>query len=273
MRHIQLFLLLFSTSVWSQRTQIAPYQIVPMPQLHSQARGQQESVQSAFQRYQLRLAQLGIPIPLESALNEAKPLELLTYEKVAAYQNGPKAVEAFTKFRDTRFIKDTTHQMMRRSSWLFPDDGCFARAALAIQNLKTWNLPVPSKLFIFGNLTVKTKNSPTGTVSWWYHVVPIVLVGQQPVILDPAINPEQPMLLKDWIGTMTNDLKSTKFSVCRPSTYAPSSPCSVDSASSASALEDQMTYLNLEWARIQKLNRDPVRELGDYPPWHVPFSH
>ncbi len=268
MRRIQLFLLLFSTNVWSQRTQI-----LPMPWLHSQIRGQQESAQSAFQRYQLRLAQLGMPIPLDTALNEAKSLELLTFEKVPAYQSGPKAVEAFTKFRDTRFIKDSSHQMMRRSSWLFPDDGCFARAALAIQNLKTWNLPVPAKLFIFGNLTVKTKNSPSGAVSWWYHVVPIVMVGQQPVILDPAINPDQPMLLKDWIGTMTADLRTTKFSVCRSTAYAPSSPCSVDSTSSSSALEDQMTYLNLEWTRIQALHRDPVRELGDFPPWHVPVFH
>lgn len=236
--------------------------------LHSALRGYREPAAAALQRYRQRLAQYGVrSIQEDTPLGLAKPLDRLTYEKVPAYQNATVATQSFVKVRDSKFIKDATHNMVRRSSWLFPDDGCFARAALAVQNLKTWNMPVPAKLFIFGNLTVKTNNSPNGSVSWWYHVVPIVMVGQQPVIFDPAINPSGPMYLKDWIATMTTDLKTVSFSICKPTSYAPSSPCTVDSTSSEPALDHQMMYLDYEWNRISDMKRDPTKELGDYPPW------
>lgn len=236
--------------------------------LHSASRGVYEPAQSAFQRYRLRLSQYGVrQIHEDTPLGKATPLSMLTFEKVPVYSNATLATQVFAKLRDERFIKDTTHAMLRRSSWLFPDDGCFARAALAVQNIKQWNQPVPAKLFIFGNLTVKTANSPSGSVSWWYHVVPIVMVGQQAVIFDPAINSSAPMLLKDWIKTMVPDEKAATFSICHSSSYSPASPCSVESNSSLPALDHQMMYLNMEWSRILDLHRDPTKELGEYPPW------
>jgi hypothetical protein len=236
--------------------------------LHSALRGYREPAAAALQRYRQRLARYGVRTILEDTpLGLAKPLDMLTFEKVPAYQNAAVAIQSFAKVRDTKFIKDTTHNLVRRSSWLFPDDGCFARAALAVQNLKQWNRTAPAKLFIFGNLTVKTANSPDGSVSWWYHVVPIVMVGQQPVIFDPAINQAAPIYLKDWIATMTTDVKTVSFSICKSTSYAPSSPCTVDSTSSEPALDHQMMYLNDEWARLLDMKREPIKELGDYPPW------
>ncbi len=236
--------------------------------VHSAYRGSNESAQKAFQRYRQRLAQYGVrQIQEDSPLGKAVPLNMLTFEKAPVYANVAAATQVFAKLRDERFLKDTTHAMLRRSSWLFPDDGCFARAALAIQNIKLWNQPVPAKLFIFGNLTVKTPNSPSGSVSWWYHVVPIVMVGQQPVVFDPAINPTAPMLLKDWIKTMVPDEKAATFSLCHSSSYSPASPCAAESNSSLPALDHQMEYLKMEWQRLLELKRDPANELGNYPPW------
>lgn len=236
--------------------------------LHSAMRGSSEPAATAFQRYRQRLAQYGFrQVADDTPVGQAKSIEKLTFQKVPSYQNVNLAVQAFAKLRDVRFIKDAKHNMLRRSSWLFPDDGCFARAALAVQNLMQWNLPAPAKLFIFGNLTVKTVNSPNGSVSWWYHVVPIVMVGQHPIVFDPAINPAQPMYLKDWTATMTTDLKTVTFSICHPTSYAPNSPCSVESKSSEAALDHQMMYLNYEWERLVTLHRDPTKELGDFPPW------
>tara|TARA_B110001454_G_C12723230_1_gene435966 strand:+ start:868 stop:1668 length:801 start_codon:yes stop_codon:yes gene_type:complete len=236
--------------------------------LHSASRGYREPAASALQRYRQRLALYGVrAIQEDTPLGQAKPIDMLSYERVPAYQSVTVAAQAFAKLRDTKFIKDSNHNMVRRSSWLYPDDGCFARAALAVQNLKTWKMPAPAKLFIFGNLTVKTNNSPNGSVSWWYHVVPIVMVGQQPVVFDPAINSAGPMYLKDWIATMTTNLKTVSFSICKPSSYAPSSPCAADSNSSDPALDHQMMYLTAEWDRVTEMKRDPTKELGDYPPW------
>lgn len=236
--------------------------------VHSAYRGSNESAQSAFQRYRQRLAQYGVrKIQEDTPLGKAVPLNRLTFENVPAYANGTIAIQVFAKLRDERFLKDTTHSMLRRSSWLFPDDGCFARAALAVQNIKQWNQPVPAKLFIFGNLTVKTQNSPNGSVSWWYHVVPIVMVGQQPVVFDPAIHPSAPLLLNDWIKTMVPEEKAAAFSICHSSSYSPASPCAVESNSSLPALDHQAEYLKMEWQRLVDLKRSPTKELGDHPPW------
>ncbi|MGZ3722530.1 MAG: hypothetical protein ACXVA9_06350, partial [Bdellovibrionales bacterium] len=57
--------------------------------------------------------------------------------------------ERFAKFRDVRWLQSSDQPgFLRRSSWLFPDDGCFARAGLAILNLNKWKMPVPSKIFV-----------------------------------------------------------------------------------------------------------------------------
>ncbi|OYZ15060.1 MAG: hypothetical protein B7Y39_16795 [Bdellovibrio sp. 28-41-41] len=97
--------------------------------LHSALRGYREPAAAALQRYRQRLAQYGIrSIQEDTPLGLAKPLDMLTYEKVPAYQNATVATQSFVKVRDAKFIKDVTHNMVRRSSWIFPDDGCFARA-------------------------------------------------------------------------------------------------------------------------------------------------
>lgn len=69
--------------------------------------------------------------------------------------------EGFRSLRDARWLTmPGMRDFKRRSSWLYPDDGCFARAALGGQKLESWDYPRPKKLFIFGDLEVKTANSP-----------------------------------------------------------------------------------------------------------------
>lgn len=170
----------------------------------------------------------------------------------------------FYYIRDTRFMNDGQHQ--RRLSWLYPDDGCFARAAMSSYKLK--NYPIPHKVFIFGNLQVKTPNTKSGTVSWWYHVAVAYRVDQQVFIIDPSINPQEPMTINDWGLSMVANLNAAQFSVCNQYSYDASSSCSGQNPRSEnSAYNDQLYYLGLEWTRLQKLNRNPEKELGDEPPW------
>ncbi|MBL7545937.1 MAG: hypothetical protein JNL11_19115 [Bdellovibrionaceae bacterium] len=236
--------------------------------LHSAQRGPNESANAAFQRYLSRLSSTGVRrINNDTPVAIARPYSQLAYQGIPVYQSPIMTQKAFMSIRDVRYLKDSNHNMIRRSSWLFPDDGCFARAALMVQKLSQWNLLPPAKVFIFGNLSVKTKNSPYGSVDWWYHVVPIIIVGNQPIVFDPAIEPGQPMLLKDWILAMTPEINSVKLAICHPSSYTPDSPCRVDSNSSEPAMDDQLFFLNMEWNRLVEMNRNPVRELGDFPPW------
>ena len=174
----------------------------------------------------------------------------------------------FEQLRDTRFLKSQKQKdFLRRPSWLYPDDGCWARAALANRNFFRWFNPIPKKIFAFGNLRVKTKNSPRGSVSWWYHVAPIVETEGEKYVLDPSIEYTRPLKLKEWLERMGRPSK-IKVAICDSGTYSPGDDCYKNTDGIESRAERaQLYYLNLEWNRLKKLGRLPEKELGDRPPW------
>jgi hypothetical protein len=177
--------------------------------------------------------------------------------------------QAFERGRDERFIsfehKNTSFP--RRSTWLYPDDGCFTRAELFKENMSKWKYPKVYKLFVFGNLKVATKNSASGSVRWWYHVVSVASLNGTLVVFDPAIEPVKSLPVEDWLATMSTDIKTLEVSLCESNTYAPSSKCANPRDRSSSALSDQTRYLSSEWRRLVSLSRDPEVELGATPPW------
>lgn len=188
---------------------------------------------------------------------------------VTAWESAAVTTERFIKLRDVRWLAtEDRPDFLRRSSWLYPDDGCFARAALAIMNLSHWKIPVPNKIFVFGNLQVKTVNSPSGSVSWWYHVAPIVAVNGQKYVLDPAIEPLRPLKLEEWLLKMSDDVSTLEVAICQSGSYMPSDLCDkVTDGNEATAAQDQISYLSDEWSRLEDLKRNPTIELGDTPPW------
>lgn len=189
-----------------------------------------------------------------------------------------KSDEMFEYIRDTRFLfmpSDPTFE--RRVSWLYPQDGCWTRAAVARHMAHKKGYGELQKLFIFGSLYVKTSNAPGGSVSWWYHVVAAFkdAAGKARVV-DPAIDPTGPMLLADWVKTMVRDPKSARFSLCSSATFHPGDFCEqTNDRSDETAESDQEAYLDYEWDNLLNLGRDPKEELGDLPPWNhpIPVSH
>lgn len=177
----------------------------------------------------------------------------------------------FFRLRDERFMETEDNPgFFRRISWQYPDDGCFARAGMMIERLRQWNVPDTSKVFIFGDLTVKTDNSSTGEVSWWYHVAPAVRVNDQVYILDAAIEPHKPLALVDWVKTMTPDPMQVKLAFCKANAYGPDDSCSNPTDKDPEdAPADQLRYLDREWRRAKELARDPLEVLGDNPPWKI----
>jgi uncharacterized protein (UPF0216 family) len=81
--------------------------------------------------------------------------------------------------------------------FLYPDNGCWARAhemcRLMIQNLELH----PNKIWVYGDLQVDTRNNPLCSVSWIWHVAPTLCVrypgyGWRPgvkttVVIDPSL--------------------------------------------------------------------------------------
>lgn len=242
--------------------------------IHLSFRWPGEPARKAYERYINRISQFGIVGPSRGApvTANAKKFEDLDFSKLGSWNNPQQVFAAFSKVRDERFISDPQYSdVKRRESWLFPDDGCFSRATLAIQNLKRWGFPEAKKIFVFGDLSVRTPNHPSGGVGWWVHVAPVVRLGQAVYVFDPSIAPKRPLAIGEWASKINSNPESLTFALCDFDAYAPSSECEKISGLSEGtlglALSDQAYFLPLERSRIEALGRNPVRELGDYPPW------
>lgn len=188
----------------------------------------------------------------------------------------------FASARDDRYLTQTfppEPSFQRRMSWLFPDDGCFARAEQVDVRVAQFGKSRPHKLFAFGRerlLRVYTDNAPGGVVEWWYHVVPVVKnsVGE-PIVFDPAVSPCKPLPYRQWLALMTDDMASyddvadgNGVALGDSWSYDPYSLPSGESPHSAESLDTlQGIYLSAEWSRQTELGRDPNLVLGTKPPW------
>jgi hypothetical protein len=174
----------------------------------------------------------------------------------------------FEEIRDERFLTTPDDpDFLRRISWLYPKDGCFTRAALFNRSAFRKFIPIPKKVFAFGNLRVKTPNSLRGVVGWWYHVAPIVQVGDAKYVLDPSIEATRPLELREWLERMGTPEK-IKVSICDTGTYSPTDNC--DKETDGLELRAEKTakhYLALEKRELAKLRRNYEKELGERPPW------
>lgn len=174
----------------------------------------------------------------------------------------------FWRYRDERPVKMNSGPFTdRRASWLYPHDGCWIRAILFNRSAYKDVVPVPNTIYAFGNLRVRTNNATRGVVGWWYHVAPIIQLGEERYVLDPAIEPRRPLALREWLGRMGAPGK-IKIAVCASGTSSPRGSCTRQHNGSESwALSSQRKYLNLEWNNLINLKRNPYAELGDQPPW------
>jgi hypothetical protein len=179
---------------------------------------------------------------------------------------------AFKRIRDHQILEDPRHpDFLRRPSWLYPDDGCFARAGIMNIELEALGYGRFKKVFIFGSLDVQTQNHPAGSVQWWYHVAPIVMAGTTAYVIDPAIEPQRPLSLEEWVLRQVGVFSDAKLAICHSQTYQPFSSCVNGSTSSDSEAKiEQRVYLDYEWERLEDLQRDPWKELNSSPPWLAP---
>ncbi len=193
-----------------------------------------------------------------------KELNLLAIPDVGSYADLERK---FEHIRDTRFLENAT-PFARRLTWLYPDDGCYARAELAALGLAQHSFPSPKKIFVFGNLKATTKNSPWGFVEWWYHVAVAYRIGSEAYVFDPAIEPKRPLKLSEWNRAVGGESSFVQYTICSHKTFDPSSDCySTSGLSPEEATQEQTVFLTLEWDRLLELDRDPEKELGSEPPW------
>lgn len=191
----------------------------------------------------------------------------LPLSEVTQWNSMEELQSFFEKSRDERFLAPES-AFQRRISWLYPDDGCYARAALVTKKAQEALLPLPHRVFLYGNLSVRTENAPYHLVRWWYHTAPIVQVDGNHYVLDAAINPYKPMLLADWVAAQISPHASHDLRICNPYTYDPRSSCIyADQDPANKAQVDIQEFLKAEWRRQIELQREPEKVLGEEPPW------
>ncbi len=203
---------------------------------------------------------------MASALASARYYTGSNLPNATPWSSTSTLVGRFKSVRNDRHIRwKRDPSFPRRISWLYPNDGCFARAAMANRWFKARGITPPNKVFAFGELTVRTNNHPRGRVSWWYHVAPIVQVGGTRYVLDPAIEPGRPLQLGEWLARMGTPGR-IKVAICGAGTYSPSSSCS-NSSVGTSGVSSQQTYLSREWDQLKRMGRNVEALLGPNPPW------
>lgn len=192
----------------------------------------------------------------------------LNFDTLPILESETDLQKMFSFVRDTQFIKIKDMQKPRRITWLYPDDGCFARAELMskyiIENFKI----DPKKIYAFGDLEAKTPNHPNGRITWWYHVAVAVRYHNDVVIFDPSLDPDKEMSLSEWQQAIGAAQTTVEYAVCASNTYDPDDSCfRKDRAPESFTFEEQYRFLQPEWNRLLDLNRNPEEELGAHPPW------
>lgn len=187
-------------------------------------------------------------------------------------------IAQFAATRDTAYMTTAGDPRLRRISWLYPDNGCYARAEQVGVRVAQAGKPRPYKLFAFGaseGLWVSTNNHPDGSVNWWYHVVPVVRNSAgQPIVLDAAVSPCRPLHWKDWLALMgdlayfDNVAGGNGVTVADSTAYHPFSLVTGEPSHAQESLDDQIgEFLPAEWNRQMELGRDPNVVLFATPPW------
>lgn len=164
----------------------------------------------------------------------------------------------FSLIKSKRVLVDKQLRQ-RRLPWYFPDSGCFARAEVMSTHLENMMGLKSSKIFAFGNLKAKTAHHQSGWIYWWYHVAPVVRVGNEILVLDPSINFDQPIPVQQWLTAMN---ATPEIAICNTHSYDPNSDCNhLESDQLTRATQDLSGFLDLEWNRLVELGRDPQQYL------------
>jgi|GEM_PF-1291004 len=210
--------------------------------------------------------------PDSSAYALATLRKNLDVSGLTQWDNQTQVEHAFTSARDSRFLilSFDGSQERRRISWMLPQDGCFVRAEVAKNRLQKFGYPDVKKIFAFGDLSAATPHTESGSADWWFHVAVAVAVGDQIMVLDPAVEAARPISLDAWAKLISPEPDKVTFSLCDADTFGPFNRCDEPKIFSSFLIDFlQGILLRLEQANMVVLGRDPVQELVEYPYWRT----
>jgi hypothetical protein len=201
----------------------------------------------------------------QSAYKVSDRYEKLNSSDIPDWESLEVMQQRFEEIRDSRFVIYEEKNILRGIPFLYPDDGCHTRAAMLIQQAVEKSYAKPKKVFIFGELIFKTPYSmiEEGQVRWWFHAAPIVKVAGQVYVLDPAVNFDSPLKIKDWALKLTPNFDKVNFAYCDGSTYKSTDSCQSPKSIDQEELNKEIQFwLKMEWNRHRNLGNDPWELFG-----------
>jgi hypothetical protein len=181
----------------------------------------------------------------------------------------------FETVRDERNILDPSHQdFMRRTTWLWANDGCFIRSFHMASVIHAREALRLTQIFLFGGRMLakpEWREGWEGGLPWNYHVTPVVRVGATVYVLDPAVDQKKPLEISEWIASFVQDVPALEGAICGPFTFGPNEECWATQPSTnpeGMPVGQWNTYFfNNEWQNVERRGFDPLQLLGDRPPW------
>ena len=161
--------------------------------------------------------------------------------------------------RDIRPYKNpNSRKYLRQAPWLYPLDGCYAKAAHVSDVIQDAGYVAPGKIFAFGNLRVKSKYAESGYAHWSYHVVPGYQFENEVYVIDPLVGENEDgtnsglLTLQDWLARISSNPDNVEVSLCDSNAYDPRSKC-VGGSNYGSYLGHMSYILNDEYENLQNL--------------------
>ena len=208
-----------------------------------------------------------MPADAQTPWSLQRPLGQLDQTSVPVLGSLAQVQKVFAEIRDLRaWSWNDRPGFARRIPWLYVDDGCFLRAEMIVEKFREWGYSVPKQVMAFGDLR---GDSAYGSVTWWFHVAPVVKVGSQSYVLDPSMDATHPLSLEEWTLRMA-PVSAAKLSICNADVVDPQQYCFSTEANWDTQYETEQLqlYLGLEWDKLQAaLGVEPIGPLGDTPPW------
>jgi len=214
------------------------------------------------------------PVIVKTAFDSKVPGAQLLSTYVPSVKSEEELKTYFEYARGTRHLKDPDpiyQTFLRRIPWLFPDDGCFLRAALVSKLLQKDFQQATGRAFVFGDLWVDSPQSPQ-RIHWWYHTAATLKLNETTYVIDVAIDAKKILTLQDWVNKQNVKFETAEVSLCDAETYFPNQLCKNSGPDEDMAPDHTTQYLNAERTRQQALHSSESPTvvdsiLGESPPW------
>lgn len=229
------------------------------------------------------LAQINVSIP--SAIREKnrdyrtypRPLSTFSFndselstEDLVQVDKWEQLQSMFESARDRRNLRWLQMpKFPRRTTFLYPQDGCFLRAALMNRSLKAYSHVPLHKIYVFGNLMTKSIYDSDGEIYWYFHVALAVNFQNEVYVIDPSLDHYGPISLGKWLSKMDVSKETAEIRICDSNSYTPYDRC----VGGHGILEEKQSadhlqyYLAEEWNNLFYLGFRPEILLDNRPPW------